>query len=155
MVKKNGGKIMIRTKKGVNAIFVIAVAFIFISFWSGIVKADASDTSWSYNFNYLDGYKTDFRNKDNYSSSYMNCQSASGTYIGKVFGGHPESEAYDCSMNCSYYFEEGYKRFMYNDVKESGFEEAAIFGSGSGTASGLWSPDSVYQSGVRPASDHL
>lgn len=147
---------MLRTKNIFNTFFMMAVAAICISMMGGIVKAgDVNDTKYNYYFNVNDGHKTNFREKEDATSSYMYCKSASSSYTAKVYGGHPEADAYDCSMGYRYYFETGYKRFLYNNVNESGFEEAAIFGSGSGNASGLWSPDSVYQSGVRPGTDHL
>ncbi len=147
---------MVKTKNTYNAIFIVAVTIICINLMSVIANAgNISDKGYIYNFNIYDSHKTGFRDKVDATSCYMNCQSASSSYTAKVYGGHPEADAYDCSMGYVYYFEEGYKRFLYNSVHESGYEEAAIFGSGSGTASGLWSPDSVYQSGVRPGSDHL
>jgi hypothetical protein len=47
---------------------------------------------------------------------------------------------------------------MFNEVKERGFPMCQIFAepnlSGT-TASGKWSPDSVYESGVLPATDYI
>ena len=42
--------------------------------------------------------------------------------------------------------------------KENGYSTAGVYGyhqSSAGTASGYWSPDSVYEPGVLPASDYL
>ncbi|MGM9917910.1 MAG: hypothetical protein ACI316_01255 [Lactimicrobium massiliense] len=52
----------------------------------------------------------------------------------------------------------GLPTIMPEASKENGYSTAGVYGyhqSSAGTASGYWSPDSVYQSGVLPASDYL
>lgn len=124
------------------------------------IYANASnvDTTFRYVLDGSDSFKTGAREKENATSCYMYCQTSSGDYVATVWGGHAAAQAYDCSQGYRYYFLAGYKRFMFNNVNERGFEMCLICAdpNTSGTvATGLWSPDSVYQSGVRPATDYI
>lgn len=123
-----------------------------------VSAGNTQDTDFSYVLNAGDQYKTEARQKLDYSSSYMNCMICSGNYVAAVWGGYVDATAYNCSQGYRYYFATNYKRFMFNEVKERGFPMCQIFAepnlSGT-TASGKWSPDSVYESGVLPATDYI
>lgn len=146
-------------KKIINGLaYLLIVAVIITAMPSVLTYANSGDT-W-YNFvidEDNDGY-TPSRVKENASSCYMYCMNANSNYVGSVYGGNQDSGAYDCSQGYRYLFAQGTKRFMYNNVYESHLPLALIKGhfySNGGYASGLWSPDSVYQNGVLPASDYI
>lgn len=136
-----------------------SVAILFVVGTVSIVSVNAAnngDTGYTYNFSALDQYKTDFRLKEDKSSVYMYCQSASSAYRARVYGGNANGHAIDCSNGYQYRFVAGTKRFMYNYVKEWGYSRAAVFATiGNGVANGVWSPDSIPQSGVLPPSDYI
>lgn len=144
-------------KISVSKVVTIAMTMMILAttYQTGIF-ASAQDSSYSYNLSKNEGYKTEFRKKENDSSVYMNCKSATKSYKAKVYGGFANSDAHDCSGGYKYLFKSGYKRFMFNFVNEHKYTVAGVFAiSGSGTASGLWSPDSVPQSGVKPETDYI
>jgi len=86
----------------------------------------------------------------------MKCNSTSSNYQTRILGGLSSAScAYDCSYGYRYTFTTGTARFMYSNVYENGYSYAVVQCVTSGiTASGVWSPDSVPQSGVLPPSDH-
>ncbi len=92
---------------------------------------------------------------------YMYCKSITSgkDYVAYALGSNSSTGAsYNvCSGGYKYRFVSGDKRFMYNYVNEGGFRYAAIRATGgfTGYANGLWSPDSVADSGVKPASDYI
>lgn len=111
-----------------------------------------SDTSYQYAFSDWQpstGWNTVFRNKMDYTSSYMTCHAASGrSYSASVMAGKTQSDTYRISVGSPWYtFYAGTTIFMINYVKESSYNYASIQAkpstSGSYTASGLWSPDSI------------
>lgn len=145
-------------KKFIKICTILMALTVILSASSLIVLASNVDTAFSYNLNGGDNFKTEARYKENSTSVYMNCQTSTGSYVAGVYGGDSEACSYDCSNGYYYYFNQGYARFMYNKVYEWGYEMAAVYAvtTNNGTvASGLWSPDSVPQSGVLPASDYI
>lgn len=138
---------------------IIVMAIMMIASTLAITaSASVKDTSFSYSLTGGDNYKTAFREKENNSSCYMKCSSATGGYQARVYSGPRNACAVDCSGGYYYYFVQGNARFMYNLVIERGYDIAAIFATtyNNGTiASGVWSPDSVPQAGVLPGSDYL
>lgn len=78
----------------------------------------------------------------------MTCWNASGrTYNAWVSASNDKSEYITEVGSPVYYFQAGYTRYMINYVKENNYKYAAIsarpLSSGSYTAEGLWSPDSI------------
>lgn len=146
-----------------NAVFaLVGSAFLAFSLFTVTVLADTNDQSYKFIFtDTFEGRITPPREKDNYSSIYM-WYSGSGPafYDAKAiaFTNSLQSEWTDSSGGYHYRFYRGQRRFMYNYVKEHGYSTAGVYGynqSSTGTAIGYWSPDSVYESGVLPASDYL
>ena len=146
-----------------NAVFAL-VGSIFLAFscFTMKVQADSYDRQFRFIFtDIFEGRITGPQTKDNDSSVYMWYSSGSPhSYDAKViaFTNPNAYEWTDCSGGYHYRFYRGQKRFMYNYVKENGHSTAGVYGyhqSSAGTASGYWSPDSVYESGVLPASDYL
>lgn len=151
-----------------NVIKVLIASMIFlmvVTMLAVVSFADNTDTPFEY---MLAGNqnKTHIRPKDDSSSMYMYCTSASTPYIAEAWGVDDVLyNHYDCSYDYSvpgdiqrrYYFVTGNKRFMYNYVIENGYDLCFIKGEASilGTATGVWSPDSVYQSGVISANDYI
>ena len=117
------------------------------------------DTDYSYSLTGGDHYKTSFCIKEDNSSCYMYCKKSTGTYDACVYTGPKLGGcAIDASGGYHYRFKQGQKRFMYNYVNEMGYEVCAIFATtyNNGTvASGVWSPDSVWEAGVISASDYI
>lgn len=129
-----------------------------------------SSVDRSFNF-YFSGYNstdcTGHQPKENDSSVYM--YYVSGTpgliYDAHVVGYNNFYLEKDCSYDSSttskfsykYRFHNGDRRLMYNYVRENGYQYAGIraVGHGKGTATGVWSPDSVYEAGLIPESDYI
>ena len=106
--------------------------------------------------------------KENDSSVYMNY--VSGNPGNLKFDAHVVGYNYyyfekDCSydptstsqFSYKYRFSQGDRRLMYNYVRENGYTHAGVraVGHGKGTATGVWSPDSVYEPGLIPESDYI
>lgn len=129
---------------------------------------DNTDKPYSYTFtssDYRSYQQTSGRRKYNDSCLYMNYQSGNVAYTAYALGGYSSSSAtVPCQTNPStgqsyyYIFYPGYKRFMYNYVMEKGKTYAAINAyttNAGGNASGVWSPDSVYEDGVATPDDYI
>ncbi|MCM1468626.1 MAG: hypothetical protein NC086_10810, partial [Alistipes sp.] len=124
------------------------------------IRADSKDrTFWLEFTSDIPGTMTSMEKKDNSSSVYMKSVYMNTSYTAHVVGGYAgfDSEAEDCSMGRYYRFNYlDCARFMYNDVNERGFSDAAVSAFGSpGAVSGYWSPDSVPQAGVLPPTDYI
>lgn len=130
-------------------------------------KINASTQDRPYNFHFIGGSAvTDRQIKEDSSSIYMHFMLGTATAyeahaVGWKYGQLLET---DCSsdpanpgVHYHYAFEKGQKRFMYNYVKERNCPLAGVRAEGiSGqSASGVWSPDSVYEAGVIPATDYI
>ncbi len=116
------------------------------------------DSPFSYELTGGDNFKTPFRDKEDDSSVYMKCINATGSYEARVYSGPRNACAVDVSFGYHYHFVQGNARFMYNYAYECGYDIAAVFATtyNNGTvASGVWSPDSVWEAGVLPASDFI
>ena len=114
----------------------------------GAMTANANnhaDTVYAFNFNQSER-RTDYREKQDDSSSYMKCISTEAPYTAHVYG-YKDGKIYDRSLGNTYQFNSGTVRFMLNNVYETGMRYAGIYGTRnygySYTASGVWSPDSI------------
>lgn len=124
----------------------------------------AVTSSWNtaYNGQFKNSYSK-WEKKDNSTSSYVKAESGLSTFIAVIWGGPVNSESFDCT---SYEFYSGAARspavvrvgqkgFVHQDVYERFGggpvnPEAQIFAKYNGvkgTTTGVWSPDSVYESG--------
>lgn len=155
---------MTRTSKPTKILIVVMALMMLMSAMAIFASASNLDSSFQFRFNgYMD--RTGVRQKEDSTSMYMNCASITTPYIASARGTRDGSTFYDCSYDWqaatvkrfTYQFVSGNKRFMYNYVKENGFVYCAISAntSSNGSATGYWSPDSVYESGVLPASDYI
>lgn len=117
------------------------------------------DTTYSYSLDNVEQSSTEFRKKEDNSSCYMYCKQSNGTYDAYVITGPEEGGCIiDISNGHHYRFQQGTKRYMFNYVNEGGYTICAIaaYTSTNGlVASGLWSPDSVWQSSVLPGTDYI
>lgn len=151
---------MTKTKKFAKIISVCVIVATLLSCAAIFAFAtDNVDKPFTFYFTSYSGI-TNARRKTDYSSCYMSYTSGSLTYIASALGQHYEEEvsATDCSHGYRYRFTAAHeKRFMYNYALEDGYPWICIGATtvGSGTSSGVWSPDSVYQAGVLPASDYI
>lgn len=156
---------MTKTNSFTKIVLVVMSIMMLMSVMVVFSSATNIDSDFAFSFNgYMDD--TGLRKKDNDSCLYMYCQTANTPYMASARGAYNEysTDYYDCSFDWdddtpqvfTYTFTSGVKRFMYNYVIENGFDYAAISASTSsnGYASGLWSPDSVSESGVLPPSDY-
>lgn len=136
--------------KIVSAIVLIFTLGIGVSNWC-FADNNHGDTGFYYRFSDYQpysGWHTEKRDKLDYTSSYMSCHSASGReYFAWVSASNDKSEFITEVGSPEYRFYGGYTTYMINYVKERGYKYAAISarpkGTGSFTASGLWSPDSI------------
>ncbi len=137
-----------------------------------VQAANNTDTLFGYFFTtsvqYIPG-----REKSDYTSVYMHYQNGTPSYTAKVCwqvgGNAPMPSNEDATSGTPFYqFTSLHqKRFMYNMVYENHHAYAAaqhqvLYAGVKGTCStyngvvqGYWSPDSIYQSGVLPGTDHL
>ena len=133
---------------------------------SSTVPASNVDRAFSFYFPTYGSVKdTGHQPKENDSSLYMYYSGNGPSYIAKALGYTNFYFAKDCSydpndlakFSYQYRFDPGTRRFMYNFVKENGYHYAGIRATslGEGTASGVWSPDSVSEAGVLPESDYI
>ena len=133
---------------------------------SSAVPASNVDRAYSFYFSEEGAVKdTGHQPKEDDSSLYMNYSGNGPAYTAKALGYTYYYFVKDCSydpadtgqFSYQYRFEPGQSRFMYNYVKENGYNHAGIraTSSGAGTAAGDWSPDSVPEAGVLPASDYI
>lgn len=147
------------------AMFSIGVASKAVSA-SSAVPASNVDRAFSFYFPTYGSVKdTGHQPKENDSSLYMFYSGNGPDYTAKALGYTNFYVAKDCSYDPAdrtkysyqYRFYPQCQRFMYNYVKENGYHYAGIRATslGAGTASGVWSPDSVYQAGVLPESDYI
>ncbi len=124
-----------------------------------VYAANNIDTAYNYSFSNNSAI-TVARAKTDSSSCYMNYNSGSISYTAQALG-MPQEEgpvADDVSAGYHYSFTLAHeRRFMYNYAYEWGYPYLCIGASCStnGVASGLWSPDSVYEYGVLPESDFI
>lgn len=121
----------------------------------------------AFNFKFTEKKRiTDGRIKEDDSSCYMRCVTATTPYKAWVLGGVYGQEYTNCAGKYKYYFEKGDKRYMYNLVvekaKASGDSDKTLVAAirvkpdkQKGQASGYWSPDSVYESGVKQGTDYI
>ncbi len=136
------------------------LSMIIISTFIVTVSASSVDSAFNYTLNGQDNYKTSHREKQNNSCVYMYCKTITGptnTYTTKIYGGPRNAGTFDCSWGYTYRFYKGYQRFMYNSVYEKGYALAAVYANertSNIVVTGVWSPDSVPQSGVLPPTDH-
>ncbi len=133
-----------------------------------VSAVDNTDTPYTFSFNTNAKY-TVGRLKTDDSSCYMKYSSGSISYTAKAYGKTTvnTSTHYDRSGGFVYRFTSAHQaRFMYNYVYEKSHGSTAVYpiapyisiqgaATGSGTAAGLWSPDSVYEAGVLPPSDYM
>ncbi len=156
---------MTKTNKTIKFLTFVMVFLMLTSIFAVVAFADNYDTDFEF---MLAGNqnKTHIRPKDNSSSMYMYCTYTSTPYIASAWGvddiaynAHNCSYDYDVpgDVQRTYLFVSGNKRFMYNYVVENGYDLCFIKGDTSvlGTARGVWSPDSVYQSGIISADDYI
>lgn len=133
---------------------------------SSAVPASNVDRAYSFYFSGEGAVKdTGHQPKEDDSSLYMNYSGNGPAYTAKALGYTYYYFVKDCSydpadgrqFSYQYTFYPGQKRYMYNYVKENGYNHAGIraTSSGAGTAAGVWSPDSVPEAGVLPASDYI
>lgn len=122
-----------------------------------------SSSNSQYGGQFKNSYSS-WEKKDDSTSSYVKATSGLSSFIAVIWGGRPNSESYDCTTY-EYYsgsprkaavVRVGQKGFVRQDVYERFGEDyeinpvAQIFGKYNGvrgTTSGVWSPDSVYESG--------
>lgn len=150
---------MTKTNK-LTKICIVAMVFMMLASIAAmsVSAVNNTDTKFSYQLTGGDNFKTEFREKEDDSSVYMKCTSATGSYEARVYSGIPNSCAVDVSNGYHYHFVQGNARYMYNYVIEWGYDAAAVFATthNNGTiASGVWSPDSVWEAGVISASDYI
>lgn len=105
-----------------------------------------------------------WRIKDNSSSSYVRYTSGPSSFIGIVYGGPYQSDVMSDCTSTEYYsgaprdpavIRVGQKGYIRQDVYETYGDRpsgacaklAGKYNGEGGTASGVWSPDSVYESG--------
>lgn len=133
---------------------------------SSAVPASNVDRAYSFYFSEYGAVKdTGHQPKEDDSSLYMFYSGNGPVYTAKALGYNNFYVAKDCSYDPAdrtkysyqYRFNPGQKRYMYNYVKENGYHYAGIRATslGAGTAAGVWSPDSVPEAGVLPASDYI
>lgn len=155
---------MIKTRISTKIMIALMTMMMLLSAMA--ISVSASNTNSGFNYNFNGSTKlTMTRVKENNSSMYMYCQSANTSYLGSARGTINGEKYWDCSYNWNvtgstkkiYSFTANTARFMYNYVIENGYSRAAISASTSagGSASGVWSPDSVPQDGVLPPSDYI
>lgn len=153
-------------KKNNKCIAFMMSVMLAVIFTCNIVSASTMDRSYSFYFSSYNQVKdTGHQPKENSSSLYMNYSGNGPSYIGYALGYTNFYGARDCSYDPSdpakysykYRFSPGNRRFMYNYVKENGYNYAGVRATslGTGTAAGVWSPDSVYEAGVLPESDYI
>ena len=164
---------MTKTKSNrvISTLCILMVMSMFIACASIFVSADNADTGFDLYFN-TDANYTDARYKTDSTSCYMNYETGNITYTAFACGKETDSEfdssLYDRSGGFVYRFTSAHeKRFMYNYVWEKAHDPAQMVypiapcisisasANGYGTASGKWSPDSIYQAGVLPPSDYM
>ena len=145
-----------------TAMAAMAIATIGLS-----TKINASNQDRPYEFHFIGGAAvTDRQVKEDDTSLYMHFMlgtateyeaHAVGWKYGQVFETDCSSDPATPKKHYHYKFEKGQKRFMYNYVRERNCPLAGVRAEGiSGqSASGVWSPDSVYEAGVIPASDYI
>ncbi|MBO5195717.1 MAG: hypothetical protein J6C03_01315 [Clostridia bacterium] len=138
-----------------NIIMLLIVVFAPITVKSGATSIKSPFT--------LDFYQdtlnaqTSFRIKETNSDVYMKCEKSDEGYIAVVGGGNYFYDYVDCSEGYQYYFVEGRSRYMHSNVYGN-YLFAKIYScnfTSELTASGVWSPDSVYEEGVLPSTDDL
>ena len=162
---------MTKTKSNRFAKFlcILMVASMLLACAAIFVSADNTDTSYTYSFN-TNSRSTLGRYKEDDSCCYMKYETGSIAYTARAHGktSATDSISYDRSGGFVYRFTSAHEaRFMYNYVWEKAHvagqiaypicEYISINGSanGTGTATGVWSPDSVNQAGVLPPSDYM
>jgi hypothetical protein len=111
---------------------------------------NSGDTSFSFSFTGSNLQQTATRAKDDYTSSWMQVTSITSgkSYVASVQARSSASSTTNISVGSpSYTFYSGTATYMTNYVKESGYNYAGIRAAqnstGSFSASGWWSPDSV------------
>lgn len=130
-------------------------------------KINASTQDRPYNFHFIGGSAvTDRQIKEDDTSLYMNFMLGTATEYEAHAVGWKNGQLFetDCSSDPAtpekhyhYKFKKGQRRFMFNYVKERNCPFAGVRAEGiSGqSASGEWSPDSIYEAGVIPATDYI
>ena len=130
-------------------------------------KINASSQDRDYYFHFVGGSAVTNRQiKEDSTSFYMHFQlgtaskyeaHAAGWKYGQMFETDCSSDPANPGVHYHYAFEKGQKRYMYNYVQERNCPLAGVRADGiSGqSASGVWSPDSVYEAGVIPATDYI
>lgn len=120
---------------------------------AGVITVSANnhqDTGFTYSFSYIGQQdRTDYRDKTDATSSYMNCTGGAGRYTAWVVGKNKFGSEVNMSGGSYYGFASGQSHYMSNYVYENyGGQSncvAAIRGESldGNTAFGVWSPDSV------------
>lgn len=140
---------------------IALLATVFMNLTTVITSANNyEDTTFTFYFfgSQTSTYASEGREKMDYTSSYMYCDSAYEPYVSGplkynalVHGSSSETGSYaDCYYNgnhsTTYTFYQGDAKYMTNYVKEAGKSWARIRVIKNGmqaTFSGLWSPDSI------------
>lgn len=145
-----------------TAMAAMAIATIGLS-----TKINASNQNRPFNFHFVGGTAvTDRQVKEDFSSIFMHFMlgtasgyeaHAVGWKYGQLFETDCSSDPANPGVHYHYDFVKGQQRFMFNYVKERNCPLAGVRADGiSGqSASGEWSPDSVYEAGVIPATDYI
>ncbi len=131
------------------------------------ISASNIDRGYTYHFTTSNNLVqvTTKQPKENDTSLYMYYVSGGPTYVAHAAGYTTISTYKDCSydknsaaqFSYKYEFKPGQRRYMYNYVRENGYSYAGVYARAytAGSASGVWSPDSVYESGVISANNYI
>lgn len=153
---------MKRTSRAIRCALVLMMTAICLIAFTDMASANNNvDTSYTFNFSNNNKY-TSPRAKYDDSCCYMYYNNGTISFKASARGQANTSisgpNSTDCSQGYKYQFTSAHqKRFMYNNVYESGLSYLRIKGESgsSGTAKGYWSPDSVYQATVLPPTDYI
>lgn len=140
--------------------FVVVLMCLFSVILIGVNAGTNSSNNTQFNYNFTSGVErvTGSRAKGNDTSSYMYCVDSTVSYYfarvcdlaNETFGYHDFQNIYE------YKFIEMDERFMFNEVYENMYPYAVIVAHTfqTGSAFGVWSPDSIPQSGVKSPYDY-
>lgn len=153
---------MKKTSRTMRCILVTMLMTVcFIAFTDVVSANNNTDTRYTFNFSNNNKY-TSARTKYDDSCCYMYYNNGTISYKASARGQDDAStsgsSSIDCSQGYKYQFTSAHqKRFMYNNVYESGLSFLRIKGESgsSGTSKGYWSPDSVNQETVLPPTDYI
>ncbi len=152
---------MKKIKKSIMGLLITSALIMLLSV--PVFAGNTTDTKYTFNFSANSNY-TSARQKQDDSSCYMYYNNGTLSFTASVYGTYitgTNIPHYDCSNGYHYSFTSNHeKRFLYQYVHDDGnsyYPYASIRGeaTGYGTCKGYWSPDSVYQATVLPASNYI